>query len=338
MTSDKKNISVRIDTTIAVSMRAWKMLGSMHSNVLLEYDESDFLEYSIYRTMSDPEMKGRYILEAKNLKRNKKVVIGEDHDATFAGTSLSVPPADIPKTFRISNSAYESIKVLLKESSEAGISNVVKSLLSVTMNSNREFTRFLLRNSLASRCLGTSLSFYSGKIGAEDVKNFVINGTIPRNKNTPFENDSIRRFVDFIQSIGSRNQMQLDMLNAMKLPQSEAILSSALESIMNLKEEDFLPYRRNDLYLSVVNFQQIRQYLVHLNEILHIYSTLDLLALKFFHQGIIIPIMVARFYAMGTDSRVVSNLDEVKLLLDKKFDDFRGMLNSEAESLLSLIT
>ncbi len=338
MTSDKKNISVRIDATLAVSMWAWKTLGSMHSNVLLEYDESDLLEYSVHRTMSDPEMKGRYILEAKNLKRNKSGPMGEDHDAAFGGTSMSVHPFDVPKTFRISNSAYESIKILLKDSSETGISNIVKGLLSATVNNNKEFARFLLRNSLASRCLGTSLSFYNGKIGIADIKNFVIDGTVPRNKNTPFENEAVRKFVSYIQSIGNRQQMQIEMLRSAKAPQSEVVLASALQEIMKLKEEDFLPYRRNDLYLPVVNFQQIGQYLVHLNEILHIYGILDLVALRYFHQGVIIPLMIARFYAMSADNKVVSNLEEVKLLLDKKFDDFRGMMNSEAESLLSLIT
>ena len=335
MTSDKKNISVRIEAPVMISMKAWKVLGSMHANILLEYDESDFLEYALHRTLTDQETRGRYIAQMKNLTRSR--VMSEDNNTIFAGTSLSVTPFDVPKTFRIPIYTYAALEDLLKDSSGRGISSVVNSLLSATMNNSKELVRFLIRNSLATRCMGTSLSYYSKKTTPLDIKGYIVEGTVPRVKNTPFENNAIKKFVTYIQSLVSREQLQLEMLKSKAPIQSGVAYASASQEIMKIKEEDFLPYQRNDLFFPVVAIQHIGQYLVQLNEILHIHSTLDRLASNFFHPSTIFPLMVEKFYDIGKDG-LVSNVEEVITLLNKKFDDFRGMLNSEAESLLSLIT
>ena len=335
MVSDKKNISVRIDASTVVSMKAWKVLGTTHANILLEYDENDFLEYAVHRVITDESAKARFMLELVQPKSDK--LINDDQKVTFKGTSLSIAPFDVPKTLRISNRTYAYLEDLLKESREKGISAVVKAVLAATVNNNKELVRFLIRNAIATRCMGTSLSFYSGKISPNDVKSYVVEGSVPRIKNTRFENDVIKEYVHFFKNIGTRERLQLEMLRSSTPPQNDKAYAAAYQRIIKIKEEDFAPYQRNDLFLPIVDLQHVGQQLVHLNEILHIFSTLDRLASNFLHSATIFPVMVAGFYNTQ-DGELLPNFLEVTIQLDKKYDDFREILNSEAESLLSLIT
>lgn len=338
MNRTKKSISVRIDPLLEVTLRAWRSLGSLHNYVMLDYDDNDILEYCVHRVVSNDDVRGRFIIAPKDSERLNPSVAGSDYDSFFNNTTKNLNITATPKTFRISSETEEAIEILLKESPQDGRSGIVKSVLAVVLTSSKEFTRFLLRNSFVSRSISTLPSFISGKITPGDLAEFIISGIVPRNKNTQFENNMIKRFVDFVSGFSSLKSLQLEMLTAADPPAIEDIYSSALQEITKLKVEDYIPYSKNDLFFPILNYIRLSDYLIHLNEILHIYFILDKTSLKGIIEASIFPLILSRFYTVKNSNQVVSDFLRLSVELDKKYVDFRDILVSEAKSLLVLMT
>lgn len=338
MSVNKRSVSVRLSPVLIAQMRAWRTLGSLHNPTLVDYDESDILEYCVYRVSGDQDLRARVMMDPRDSDRLLFGLSDQEYTNTLSEHVRDLVDWHSPKTFRILVNTEELLNEIIKESPQKSKTEVVKSILVVVLTNSRELTRFLLRNSLSSGCLGTMPSYLNNKVLPADIKDFILYGVVPRNKNTPFENDLIKKFIDFVSKIGSREDLQRKMLQSARSPQIETLYSTALQEILKLKESDYAPYSKNDLLFPILSFLRIGEYLIHLNEILHIFVALEATPFKGIMEGSIFPRIVANFYLQIGTQDVSSNFDGVKSHLNKKFDDFRAILTHEAKSLLVLVT
>ena len=330
----KSTLSVRLGVAQIQNIKNWIYFANIHNLNYIEYDENDIISYFIKRVNEDDSL-----FSHMSLFSNKNTVNMIPQIPGNLNEKLQqYIPSDvsIAKTFRILPEVSSILDALSGKENEKNKSVILKKIIAVASNTD-ELIRFLIKNSLVSTISTAYLSYLKGKISNNDLKNFILyNKKIP-NKNTKFENDIINNIILRIKKMS--NYDLDEFITALKkagtAPPSNDLYANIVKNLVSINEVDMAPYTKNDAILPLTELERIDEFLLPLFEILHIYAMTNFIPINIPSPGQLYPILISRIYDMNNGK--INTSDQMLIMIQKSFDEYKFLLNKENENLKNLI-